>query len=76
MNIVGRREYDDEQTDRASVHLKVRARALKFGCWKPPIEKLKEKWTKLAKEIIRAIAEEEMEASREEFDKQIGTGAR
>jgi hypothetical protein len=38
------------------------------------VEKLKEKWSAFTSGIIRAIAEEEMKISREEFDKQIGTG--
>lgn len=77
MNIVDRCEYSDEQTDPASVHRKVRRRReLKVGCLKQSIEKIKKKCTKFAKEIIRALAEEEMKTSREEFDKRIGTGTR
>lgn len=40
------------------------------------VEKLKEKWTAWMREIMLAIAEEEMKISREEFDRQIGTRTR
>ena len=40
------------------------------------VEKLKEKWTAWIREIMLAIAEEEMKISREEFDRQIGTCTR
>jgi hypothetical protein len=72
MNLVESRERDDGQTDRESAHHTER-RALQFGCWKQSIDKLKEKWTAFTRAIIRAIAQEEMKISREEFDKQIGT---
>jgi hypothetical protein len=35
------------------------------------LKQLKEEWAAFARGIIRAIAEEEMKISREEFDKQI-----
>jgi hypothetical protein len=74
MNLVDRRERDDGQTDRVSAHRTERQRrALQFRYWKQSIDKLKEKWTAFTKATIRAIAEEEMKISREEFDKQIGT---
>jgi hypothetical protein len=47
-----------------------------YGYWKQSIEKLKEIWSAFTRGIIRAIAEEEMKISREEFDKQIGTRTR
>ncbi len=47
-----------------------------YGHWKQSVEKLKEKWTAFMRGIIRAIAEEEMKISREEFHKQIGTHTR
>jgi hypothetical protein len=39
-----------------------------YGYWKQSVEKLKEKWSAFTSGIIRAIAEEEMKISREEFD--------
>jgi hypothetical protein len=39
-----------------------------YGYWKQSVEKLKEKWSAFTRGIIRAIAEEEMKISREEFD--------
>jgi hypothetical protein len=66
------RRYHDEQTGRVSVYRTVRARhALRFGYWKQSMEKLRKKWTVLTRDIILAIAEEEMRISREELDKQI-----
>jgi hypothetical protein len=77
INLGDRRELQDGQTDRESAHRTERTRrALQFGYWKQSIEKLKEKWTAFTRGIIRAIAEEEMKISREEFDKQIGARTR
>jgi hypothetical protein len=68
MNLVDRRERDDGQTDRESVHREVRARrALQFGYWKQFIDELTERWTAFTMATIRAIAEEEMKISREEI---------
>jgi len=73
MNLVDRRERNDRQTDQESAQRTEEARrALQFGYWKQSIDKLKEEWTAFTRATIRAIAEEEMKISREEFDKQIG----
>jgi hypothetical protein len=74
MNLVDRREREDRQTDRESaLRTEEARRTSQLGYWKQSIDKLQEKWTAFTRVTIRAIAEEEMKISREEFDKQVGT---